>query len=162
FEHRAVVVYSTLCCGAEQVSIGVSEQAATGTGSVAAAETEQGIKGVAAVSVDEFEHRAVTEQPTPWGGGEKVAIGVGERGATGEASVGAPGEIDQGVKGIAAVVVDEFDHRAGAVRSKPVCGAKQVALGVSDQAKESSAAYEALPECVQGVQGVAAVIVDKF
>jgi hypothetical protein len=39
---------------------------------------------------------------------------------------------DQGLEGIGAVVVDDFEHHAEVVRSTNRCGAEQVAVGVGD------------------------------
>src|SRR5262249_37721265 len=124
FEHRAAAVRSTTWCGAEQVAVGVGDQAAVRTNSVAGveiAEVDQGVESVGAIVVDEFEYRAINVRSIPLCGTEQVAVGVGDQAAVRKHSVRVHSvdavKIDQGAESVGAVIVDEFEHRAEVKRS---------------------------------------------
>jgi hypothetical protein len=146
-EYRAVVaVRPAFKCRAEQVAVGVGDQAAERKATVGPvtvdrveAEAEQGGggAGVAGSRLSDLEHRAVLVRPAPNRCAEQVAVGVGDQGALRIKTVGAV-EVDQGGGGAGVAVggLGDFEYRADVVRPAECRCAEQVAVGISDQAAE--------------------------
>ena len=72
-----------LRCRAEQVAVGVGDQAALRVSAVGAVEADQrgGRAGVAGGGLDDLEHRAAVVRPAVRCRAEQVAVGVGDQAA---------------------------------------------------------------------------------
>jgi hypothetical protein len=96
-EHRTVIVRPAKSCRAEQVPLGVKDQAAVRVGTVFAVEAEQGDggAGVGVASLHDLEHRALT-RPAAICRPEQVAGGVGDQAGGRVGTVGAAVEAGHG------------------------------------------------------------------
>ena len=142
--HRAIAISPALRCGAEQVAVGIGDQAGKREGTLGAdaVEADQGggAAGVAVGGLGNLEHRAAAVRPAYVCRAEQVAVGIGDQAAVRYCTVGAV-EVEQGSGGAGVAVggLGDLEHRAVArrvgvvVRPAEYCCAEQVAVGISDQ-----------------------------
>jgi len=129
-------------CHAEQVAVGIGDQAGHRFYAVGAVEADQRGRraGVTGRSLGDLEHRADADRPALICRPEQVAIGVGDQAGQWTGAVGAV-EADQrgGGPRITTSSLGDFEHRAVAVRAAEFGCAEQVAAGVGEQAERGNA-----------------------
>ena len=118
---------------AEQVTVGIGNQAGKGLGPVADVEAEKGRGSVSTAIVDELEHRANEICSAGECGAEQVTVGIGEQAGIGSRPV-AEVEAEKGRESVSAAMVDELEHRAIAICSALRSRAEQVTVGIGNQA----------------------------
>ena len=136
-ENRAVIAWTILAGGAEQVAACVGDQAADRGGSVGPvkADEHRRLARVTTHRFGEFEHCAEIVFPTHGRGAEQIARGIGDEARRGVCSISRVEACQHGRHARINAIrrFDDLIHRtiiAGAL----VRGTEQVAIGVRDQA----------------------------
>src|SRR5262249_43540863 len=136
-EHRAIVICSAFGCRAEQITVGIGNQAGLGSGPVAAVEAEKGIESVIAAIVNELAHRASAICSACQLRAEPVNVRIVYHVTIGPAPVAEV--VPYTASGsVSAAIVDELDHRVNPI-AIAICSAihrraEQVTVGIGNQA----------------------------